>query len=60
MSGTPCKALRALFMDKRHINAVFNLRDHSDVKLFHEVRRVAFLTYIANGSKLRKTLTMKA
>ena len=25
MSGTLCKALRALFVDKRYINALFNL-----------------------------------
>ena len=33
--------------------------DQSDVKLFHKVRRVALLNYTANGSKLRKVLTMK-
>ena len=27
--GTPCKALRTLFVDKRYINALFNLIDHN-------------------------------
>ena len=30
--------------------------DQSDVKLFHKVRKVAVLTYTANGSKLTKVL----
>ena len=33
--------------------------DLSDVKQIHKVRRVPLLTYTANGSKLRKVLTMK-
>ena len=33
--------------------------DQSDVKRIHKVRRVPLLTYTANGSKLRKVLTMK-
>ena len=33
--------------------------DQSDVKLFHKVRRVALLTYTANGSKLRKVSTIE-
>ena len=33
--------------------------DQSDVQRIHKVRRVPLLTYTANGSKLRKVLTMK-
>ena len=33
--------------------------DQSDVKLFHKVKRVATLTYTANGSKLTKVSTGK-
>ena len=33
--------------------------DQSAVKRIHKVRRVPLLTYTANGSKLRKVLTMK-
>ena len=33
-----------------------NASDQSDVKLFHKVRRVAVLTYTANGSKLTTIL----
>ena len=33
--------------------------DQSDVKRIHKECRLPLLTYTANGSKLRKVLTMK-